>query len=39
VVDGANWQRRHTVQPPFTPIREQLGRPPFGTPAERGPST
>jgi NAD(P)-dependent dehydrogenase (short-subunit alcohol dehydrogenase family) len=32
VVDGANWQRRHTVQPPFTPIREQLGRPPFGEP-------
>lgn len=30
VVDGANWQRRHTVQPPFTPIREQLGRQPFG---------
>ena len=30
VVDGANWQRRHTVQPEFTPIREQLGRPPFG---------
>ena len=30
VVDGANWQRRHTVMPPFTPIREQLGRPPFG---------
>ena len=30
VVDGANWQRRHTVQPPFTPIREQLGRPAFG---------
>jgi NAD(P)-dependent dehydrogenase (short-subunit alcohol dehydrogenase family) len=30
VVDGANWQRRHTVQPAFTPIREQLGRPPFG---------
>ena len=30
VVDGANWQRRHTIQPPFTPIREQLGRPPFG---------
>ena len=29
VVDGANWQRRHTVQPPFTPIREQLHRPPF----------
>ena len=37
VVDGANWQRRHTVQPPFTPIREQLGRPPFGeTPATKG---
>ena len=33
VVDGANWQRRHTVQPPFTPIRAQLGRPPFGTAA------
>jgi NAD(P)-dependent dehydrogenase (short-subunit alcohol dehydrogenase family) len=30
VVDGANWQRRHAVQPPFTPIREQLERPPFG---------
>jgi NAD(P)-dependent dehydrogenase (short-subunit alcohol dehydrogenase family) len=30
VVDGANWQRRHTVQPPFVPIREQLDRPPFG---------
>jgi NAD(P)-dependent dehydrogenase (short-subunit alcohol dehydrogenase family) len=33
VVDGANWQRRHTVQPAFTPIREQLGRGPFGEPA------
>jgi NAD(P)-dependent dehydrogenase (short-subunit alcohol dehydrogenase family) len=32
VVDGANWQRRHTVQPPFTPIRKQLGRPPVGEP-------
>lgn len=31
VVDGANWQRRHTVQPAFTPIRTQLGRPPFST--------
>lgn len=30
VVDGANWQRRHTVQPLFTPIRDQLGRAPFG---------
>jgi NAD(P)-dependent dehydrogenase (short-subunit alcohol dehydrogenase family) len=35
VVDGANWQRRHTVQPPFTPIREQLGRPPFGEGSSR----
>ena len=25
-VDGANWQRRALTQPPFTPIREQLGR-------------
>lgn len=31
VVDGGNWQRRHTVQPPFTPVRQQLGRPPFGS--------
>ncbi len=30
VVDGANWQRRHAVQPPFVPVREQLERPPFG---------
>ncbi len=30
VVDGANWQRRHALQPPFVPIREQLERPPFG---------
>jgi NAD(P)-dependent dehydrogenase (short-subunit alcohol dehydrogenase family) len=29
VVDGANWQRRSMMQPPFTPIREQLGREPF----------
>ena len=29
VVDGANWQRRAMLQPEFTPIREQLGRPPF----------
>ena len=27
VVDGANWQRRALTQPPFIPIREQLGRP------------
>jgi NAD(P)-dependent dehydrogenase (short-subunit alcohol dehydrogenase family) len=38
VVDGANWQRRHTVQPPFTPIREQLGRGPFGEPAAPRPT-
>jgi len=30
VVDGANWQRRNLVSPPVTPIREQMGRPPFG---------
>ena len=35
VVDGANWQRRHTVQPPFTPIREQLDRPPFDPESSR----
>jgi NAD(P)-dependent dehydrogenase (short-subunit alcohol dehydrogenase family) len=29
VVDGANWQRRNLLQPPFRPIREQLGREPF----------
>lgn len=29
VVDGANWQRRHMLQPEFRPIREQLGREPF----------
>jgi NAD(P)-dependent dehydrogenase (short-subunit alcohol dehydrogenase family) len=28
-VDGANWQRRAMLQPPFTPIREQLGKDPF----------
>ena len=28
-VDGANWQRRALTQPPFTPVREQLGRGPF----------
>jgi len=31
VVDGANWQRRAMMQPEFTPIREQLGREPFGS--------
>ena len=41
VVDGANWQRRSALQPPFTPIREQLGRPPFGTadPRSKGPTS
>ena len=29
VCDGANWQRRAMLQPEFTPIREQLGKPPF----------
>ena len=38
VVDGANWQRRHTVQPPFVPIREQLHRPPFGESAPPKPA-
>ena len=28
-VDGANWQRRAMLQPPFTPIREQLGKDPL----------
>jgi len=28
-VDGANWQRRHMLQPEFRPIREQLGKDPF----------
>ena len=32
VVDGANCQRRSLTQPEFTPIRQQLGRPPFGEP-------
>ncbi len=44
VVDGANWQRRNALQPPFVPVREQLGRPPFAadpsgpTSAGSGPS-
>jgi NAD(P)-dependent dehydrogenase (short-subunit alcohol dehydrogenase family) len=37
VVDGANWQRRTAIQAPFVPIRQQLGRPPFGeTPPASG---
>jgi NAD(P)-dependent dehydrogenase (short-subunit alcohol dehydrogenase family) len=31
VVDGVNWQRRAMLMPEFVPIREQLGRGPFGT--------
>jgi NAD(P)-dependent dehydrogenase (short-subunit alcohol dehydrogenase family) len=31
VVDGANWQRRSLVNPPVVAIRDQMGRPPFGT--------
>ncbi|MFD8950164.1 SDR family oxidoreductase [Streptomyces xanthophaeus] len=30
VVDGANWQRRSVVAPDVVPVREQLGRGPFG---------
>ncbi|MEU9377877.1 SDR family oxidoreductase [Streptomyces sp. NPDC048255] len=30
VVDGANWQRRTVVSPEVVPVREQLGRGPFG---------
>jgi NAD(P)-dependent dehydrogenase (short-subunit alcohol dehydrogenase family) len=30
VVDGANWQRRALTNPAVTPIRDQMGRPPFG---------
>ena len=30
VVDGANWQRRALTNPPVVPIREQMGRDPFG---------
>ena len=36
VVDGANWQRRNLLQPPFRPIREQLGREPFSAVANQG---
>ena len=31
VVDGANWQRRSLTNPPVVPVREQLGRPEFGS--------
>jgi NAD(P)-dependent dehydrogenase (short-subunit alcohol dehydrogenase family) len=30
VVDGANWQRRTLTNPPVVPVREQMGRLPFG---------
>jgi hypothetical protein len=30
VVDGANWQRRHLTNPAVVPVRDQMGRPPFG---------
>lgn len=30
VVDGANWQRRAMLMPEFVPIREQMGKAPFG---------
>ncbi len=35
VVDGANWQRRTLTNPPVIPVREQMGRPPFGTDRDR----
>ena len=35
VVDGANWQRRFLTNPEVVPVREQLGRGPFGA-AEPG---
>jgi NAD(P)-dependent dehydrogenase (short-subunit alcohol dehydrogenase family) len=31
VVDGANWQRRSMTNPEVIPIRDQMGRGPFGT--------
>jgi NAD(P)-dependent dehydrogenase (short-subunit alcohol dehydrogenase family) len=30
VVDGANWQRRTMTNPPVTPVRDQMGKGPFG---------
>jgi NAD(P)-dependent dehydrogenase (short-subunit alcohol dehydrogenase family) len=30
VVDGANWQRRSLTNPPVTPVRDQMGKGPFG---------
>jgi NAD(P)-dependent dehydrogenase (short-subunit alcohol dehydrogenase family) len=31
VVDGANWQRRSMTNPEVVTIRDQMGRPPFGS--------
>lgn len=31
VVDGANWQRRAMTNPTVVPVREQMGRGPFGS--------
>ena len=31
VVDGANWQRRSMTNPPVVTIRDQMGKPPFGS--------
>ncbi|HEX6422426.1 MAG TPA: SDR family oxidoreductase [Acidimicrobiales bacterium] len=31
VVDGANWQRRSLTNPPVVTVRDQMGRPPFGS--------
>jgi NAD(P)-dependent dehydrogenase (short-subunit alcohol dehydrogenase family) len=31
VVDGANWQRRSLTNPTVVPVREQMGRGPFGS--------
>jgi NAD(P)-dependent dehydrogenase (short-subunit alcohol dehydrogenase family)/1,4-dihydroxy-2-naphthoyl-CoA synthase len=31
VVDGANWQRRTLTNPPVVTVRDQMGRPPFGS--------
>ena len=33
VVDGANWQRRSLTNEPVIPIRDQMGRAPFGADA------
>jgi len=35
VVDGANWQRRSLTNPTVVTVRDQMGRPAFGTEEER----